>query len=180
MSISEPAPAPEPRATVAAGPRPRLMAVCAGVFALALAVDQITKAWAESALAGGRVIEVLDPVMQLRLVRNPGAAFSFATNATWIFTIIASVVVVAVAVAARRLGSAWWAVALGLLAGGACGNLVDRLVRPPAVGRGHVIDFLEWPNFPVFNVADSCVVTAAIMIAVAALRGVSLDGRRHD
>lgn len=160
-------------------PRPRLILLGAAVFALVVAVDQVTKAWALSALGGGRVVPVVGDVMQLRLVRNPGAAFSFATNATWVFTIIACVVLVVVAVTLRRAGSSWWAVALGLLAGGATGNLVDRLLRPPAFARGHVIDFLEWPGFPVFNVADSCVVTAAIMIGIAALRGVGVDGRRH-
>lgn len=159
--------------------RPRLIALSAAVFALVMVTDQASKAWAVHALGGGRVIDIVPKVMSMRLVRNPGAAFSFATGATWVFTVIASVVVVAVAVAVLRVASRWWAVALGLLAGGASGNLVDRLVRPPAFARGHVIDFLAWPHFPVFNVADSCVVTAAIMIGIAAVIGLGFDGRRH-
>lgn len=159
--------------------RPRLIALAGAVFALVMIADQASKAWAVRSLGGGRVIDIVPKVMSMRLVRNPGAAFSFATGATWIFTLIASVVVVAVAIAVFRVGSRWWAVALGLLAGGASGNLVDRLVRPPAFARGHVVDFLAWPHFPVFNVADSCVVTAAIMIGIAAVTGLGFDGRRH-
>jgi signal peptidase II len=79
---------------------------------------------------------------------------------------------------ARRLGSLGWAVALGLLLGGALGNLTDRLFRAPGFFRGHVIDFLEWPHWPVFNLADSCIVTAAALIALLSLRGIGIDGQR--
>ena len=113
-------------------------------------------------------------------MRNPGAAFSFATGATWVFTLIAVVVVVAVLRVARRLGSTGWALALGLLLAGAVGNLTDRLLRAPAPGRGHVVDFLELPNWPIFNVADTAICAASVMVVVLAVKGVDVDGARGD
>lgn len=141
-------------------------------------VDQLTKIWAERTLAGRDPISVVGELLQLRLLYNPGAAFSMGTDSTWVFTVLASVVVVAIVWQARRLGSLAWAVALGLLLGGAAGNLVDRLVREPGPGRGHVVDFLALPNFPVFNVADIGITCAAVLIILLALRGTSPDGSR--
>jgi signal peptidase II len=77
-----------------------------------------------------------------------------------------------------RLRNRTWAVALGLLLGGALGNLTDRLVRQPGVMRGHVVDFLELPNWPVFNIADTALTLAAVLIVVQSLRGIGTDGRR--
>ncbi len=150
------------------------------VAVLGYATDQGSKAWAVAALDPGVPQRILGPVLQLRLIRNPGAAFSMATNATWVLTLIAIIVIAATLVAARRLGSAGWAVALGLLLAGAIGNLTDRFVREPGAGQGHVIDFLELPRWPIFNVADMCVVSAAALIALLAVRGVGLDGRTGD
>jgi signal peptidase II len=138
----------------------------------------VTKALAVAALQPGEVVPVVGGLLQLRLVRNPGAAFSFATGATWVFTLIAAVVVVVVLRVSRRVRSTTWAVALGLLLAGAAGNLTDRLLRAPAVARGHVVDFLELPHWPVFNVADSAICAAAALIVLLSARGVDLDGRR--
>jgi signal peptidase II len=164
----------------------RSLVAALGVTAvLVLAADQVSKAWAVAALTGDPApTPVIDGWLQLRLVFNSGAAFSLATGTTWIFTIIASVVAVLILRIARRLGSRGWALALGLLLGGAVGNLVDRLARPPGVGRGHVVDFIEYlrfpfMEFPVFNVADSCIVTAAVLIALLGAREVPIDGRRQ-
>ncbi len=129
-------------------------------------------------LAPGEVVPVVGELLGLRLVRNPGAAFSFASGATWVFTVIAVVVVIAVLRTARRLGSRAWALALGLLLAGAAGNLTDRLLRAPAVARGHVVDFLELPRWPVFNVADMAICTAAALVVVLAVRGIDVDGQR--
>lgn len=148
------------------------------VALVGLAADQVTKALAVELLTPGDPVPLVGELLQLYLLRNPGAAFSFATGATWIFTIIAAVVVVAVLRVSRRLGSRAWAFALGLLLAGATGNLVDRLVRAPGPARGHVVDFLALPHWPVFNVADSMICTAAAFIVVLALRGVEIDGRR--
>lgn len=141
-----------------------------------LALDQLAKAWAVSTLADGRSIQVVGELVQLRLFRNPGAAFSFATGTTWIFTLIATVASIAIVRASRHLGSALWALALGLLLGGALGNLVDRLFRVPGFPQGHVVDFIDLPRLFVFNVADASITLAAVLIALLSWRGVRVDG----
>lgn len=156
----------------------RLTTVLALAAVLVVAVDQVTKAWAVAALAGRGRVPIIDGVMWLNLTRNPGAAFSFATGMTWFFTVVATVVAIVIVRISRRLGNIWWALALGLLLGGAVGNLIDRLFRAPGFARGHVVDFLEWPHWPVFNVADSCVVTAAVAIGLLGLLGIGVDGSR--
>ncbi|XAS78026.1 signal peptidase II [Dermatophilaceae bacterium Sec6.4] len=159
-------------------PRPRLLALLVAVGVSGYALDQGTKAWAVAGLEPGVRRSLVGSLLQLNLTRNAGAAFSMATNATWLLTLIAIVVIGVTVFAARRLGSVGWAAALGLLLAGACGNLTDRFVRAPGGGQGHVVDFLELPHWPIFNVADMCVVTAAALIALLAVRGVSLDGTR--
>ena len=110
-------------------------------------------------------------------MRNPGAAFGFAQGLTIAFTVVAVGVVVVILRLSRRLRSTPWAIALGLVLGGAVGNLVDRLFRAPGPGRGHVVDFLELPHWPVFNLADSAIVTAAVLMVLLSARGSEL--RRH-
>jgi signal peptidase II len=140
--------------------------------------DQLTKAWASANLNPDQPRELVGSLLQLTLTYNPGAAFSIATGATWVLTIIASSVVVFILFTARRLGSRGWACALGLLLGGSLGNLTDRMFRAPGPGRGHVVDFLQLPNFPVFNIGDSAIVTAACLITLLAFRGINVDGTR--
>jgi len=77
-----------------------------------------------------------------------------------------------------RLRSAAWSVALGLVLGGAVGNLTDRLFREPSFGQGHVVDFIAFPNFAIFNIADSCVVSGVILVCLLTLRGINMDGTR--
>lgn len=144
-----------------------------------LVVDLVTKQLALARLGGGVRVELLGDLLSLYLVRNPGAAFSFATGMTWVFTLVAVGVVVVVVRVARRLGSLGWAVALGLLLGGAVGNLVDRLVREPGFGRGHVVDFIDYGGLFVGNVADVAIVSAAVLIGWLGIRGVAIDGTRH-
>jgi signal peptidase II len=146
------------------------------IAVLVVVVDQAAKAWAVAALADGRTIDVVDGIFQLHLYRNPGAAFSFATGMTWLFTIVAIVVSVVIVRISRRLASAWWALALGLLLGGAMGNLLDRLFREPGFARGHVVDFFDLPDLFIFNVADACITTAAVLIGLLGLRGVPVTG----
>jgi len=167
----------------ASGGRPALAVALALIAGCVVAGDQFTKYLAVRDLAENVPVTVVAGWLQLRLIRNPGAAFSLATGSTWIFTIIATVVSLVIVRVSRQLGSRWWAVALGLLLGGAVGNLIDRLTRAPGFGRGHVIDFIEYLrfpfiDFPVFNVADSCITTAAVLIALLGLRGIAVDGSR--
>ena len=145
------------------------------VVALAvLAADQATKLLAEARLPG-RTVDVVPGVLDLVLVRNPGAAFSLGTSFTVVLSLLAAVVVVAVAVLARRTTSRPWLVVLGLVAGGAGGNLVDRLLRDPGPLRGEVVDFLRLPSWPVFNLADTALTTAAALGVWLSVRDVPLS-----
>ena len=97
-------------------------------------------------------------LLTLRLIRNPGAAFSQGEGFTWVFAVAAVLVLGFVGVRlVPRLGHVGWAVALGLLVAGVTGNLVDRIFRAPGPFRGHVVDFLQLPHWPIFNVADMCI-----------------------
>ena len=142
-------------------------------------LDQATKAWALVALAE-RDVEVIGDFFTLNLVFNPGAAFGIGTQYTIVFTGLLMVAAVAVLYFSRRMADSLWALGLGALLAGVLGNLTDRVLREPEPFRGHVIDFLSFGNFPVFNVADVCINVAAGVIILQSLRGVSLDGTRHD
>lgn len=142
-------------------------------------VDQVTKYLAEARLTPGVVNPLLGDLLGLQLIYNPGAAFSLATGMTWIFTVITVAVVVYVLRVARRLYSTPWAVALGLLLGGALGNLYDRLLREPGFGRGHVVDFINYNGWFVGNVADIAIVLGAAGMALLAFLGIGVDGSRH-
>ncbi|RZS82901.1 signal peptidase II [Motilibacter rhizosphaerae] len=168
---------PEGAEQQAAGRAP--VALLAGAAALVYVVDQVTKALAQSRLDEGDPVHVVGSLLELRLVHNPGAAWGIAGGATIIFSIIAVVVAVVVVRTAPRLRSAVWGLALGLLLGGAVGNLTDRVFREPGVLRGRVVDFIAFPHFPVFNVADSGITCAAVLIGLQTLRGIAPDGVRR-
>ncbi len=144
-----------------------------------VALDQATKAWALSALTEGERTPLLGDLLGLTLVFNPGAALSIATGMTWILTVAAIAVTVVVLKVSSRLGSRTWTVALGLLLGGAVGNLIDRIVRDPGVGRGEVVDFIAYADWFVGNVADIAIVAAAGLMILLGARGIALDGTRH-
>ena len=156
--------------------RPFLVLWCLAVGVVV--VDQLTKAWAVTALADSQRIDLLGSWLGFVLVRNPGAAFSFATGQTWVFTAVALVVIVIVLRVSRRLGSMWWATTLGLVLGGAVGNLIDRLTREPGLFRGHVVDFIDYGGLFVGNVADIAIVGAAAAIMALSAAGLELDGTR--
>jgi signal peptidase II len=157
----------------------RLPLLFAAVAVFALGADQLTKALALRHLDPGEPVDLVGSLLRLHLVRNPGAAFSIGTGFTLVLTLVASAVVIVVLRLSTRLRSVGWTIALGLLLGGALGNLTDRFFRDPSPLRGHVIDFLELPyDWPVFNLADTAVVSAAVLMVLQTLRGVGLDGRR--
>ena len=156
--------------------RARLTALFAVVALAAYAVDLGTKLLAVSRLSGRPDVSVVGELLVLHLTRNPGAAFSTGTEYTVALTCVAIVAVVVVVHLSRRLGNTGWAVALGLLLAGVAGNLTDRLFREPGPFRGHVIDFLMLPHWPVFNVADMCINAAAVIILVQASRGIRING----
>src|SRR5699024_827920 len=119
---------------------------------------------------------VIGEFLRFRLLYNPGAAFSIGTGITWLFTLIIAVVVVVIIRTSLRLGSRSWALALGLLLGGAVGNLADRLFRQPGFPEGHVVDFIDYNGWFVGNVADIAIVLAMGLIIILTVRGVPLSG----
>jgi len=150
-----------------------------GITAVSIWVlDQLTKVAAVAWLDDGTSVTVVPDVFWLTLTRNAGAAFSTGTGFTLVLSIVAIAVVITVLRLAAGLRDRWWAVGLGLLLGGALGNLSDRILREPAPLRGHVVDFLHLTHWPVFNVADIALTFAAITIILRTWRGVSLDGSR--
>ena len=167
-------------ASVTAPARKRRIAVLVGVAAFVLAADIITKAVVVAHLRPDQPVHLLGNVLEFWLTRNPGAAFSVGTGETAVFTVIAFGVIVYIARTARKLYSAGWAIALGLLLGGAMGNLGDRIFRAPGLFRGDVVDWIGVvPRYyPIFNLADSAIVCGGILTVVLAMRGYHLDGTR--
>lgn len=140
-----------------------------------LATDIITKAVVVATLSDRAPISLLGGFLKLRVTRNPGAAFSIGPSLTVAFAVIAVGVIVFILRTSRRIQSLAWAVTLGLLLGGATGNLTDRLLRAPGPFRGYVVDWIQIPHWPVFNVADSCIVCGGVLAVFLAVRGVSID-----
>jgi signal peptidase II len=174
--------APDTPGSPPSRPRSRVL-LLAGLAAVVLVGDVLTKIAAVANLEGRPPVELLGGAVYLVLVRNPGAAFSLATGYTWVLSLVAVVVVVVIARIARRLRSTGWAVALGLVLGGALGNLSDRIFRAPAPFMGHVVDVVslfapDGSVWPVFNLADSCIVTGRVLLVLLALTGRELDGTR--
>ncbi|XGP77851.1 signal peptidase II [Actinokineospora auranticolor] len=163
----------------AALPRRRLVLLVAALVVYAL--DLVTKIIVVATLEGEAPIRVLGGLVYLQLIRNPGAAWGMGTGMTWVFTLVAAAVVVAIIWIVPKLRSTGWALGLGLVLAGALGNLTDRLFRAPGVLHGHVVDFISpfAPNadvFPVFNVADAGISVGGALIVLMALLGRDYDG----
>jgi len=167
-----------PEDALSASVRPRRIGILIIVAAFVIAADVISKAIVVSHLVDRPPVHVLGDFLELTLTRNGGAAFSVGTSMTIVFTAIAVGVVIYILRAARNLRSLGWAIALGLLLGGATGNLIDRIFRAPGLFVGHVVDWIQVPHWPVFNLADSSVVCGGILVALLALRGIGFDGTR--
>ncbi|MBD2763368.1 signal peptidase II [Kocuria sp. cx-116] len=139
------------------------------VAALIYAADQLTKLWVVAELPVGQQFPVIPGLLWWQHIRNSGAAFSLGSDFTWVFTVVMAAVVVFIAATLRKVRHPVWAVGLGLVLGGACGNLTDRLLREPGLGQGHVVDFIAVPNFAIFNLADCGVVVGIAVIMVLIL-----------
>jgi signal peptidase II len=161
--------------------RPVVLVLLVVIAAAVAVTDQLVKAWAVANLPEGVPVQIIGNVLIFRRVANPGAAFSLATGATWIFSIIAVAVVVFLIWFARRIRSVAWGVLFGLLLGGTLGNLTDRLTRPPGFGVGHVVDFIlvPWLLPAIFNIADSAIVTSMCLFVLLTLLGRGIDGSRR-
>jgi signal peptidase II len=160
--------------------KPSSWLVFAAVAVVMVAIDQVAKVLAVRHLAGQPDREIVGELLQLHLTYNPGAAFSLGTRFTVAITCLACVATLVVLWVSRKAVSKVWAVGLGLLLAGIDGNLIDRMVREPGPFRGHVVDFLMLPNWPVFNVADMCINVGVGLILLQVLRGVGLDGSKAD
>ncbi|MFR9753111.1 signal peptidase II [Nocardia sp. 004] len=164
--------------TPSPSPAPRRLPVLLALAAVVLGLDLLTKTLAVAHLTPGDPVPIIGDFARLSLVRNPGAAFSMATGMTWLLTLVAVAVVIGVIRIGRTMRSLWWAIGLGLVLGGALGNLVDRLFRAPGPLQGHVVDFVAIGWWPVFNVADSAIVCGAISLVVLTLFGFEPNGTR--
>lgn len=156
------------------------LALFVAVALSAAAIDVVTKKLAVARLTDREPVQVIGDLLQLNLVYNPGAAFGTGASYTIVLSVIAIGALGTVLWFSRRLESKLWAVGLGLLLGGVAGNLADRVFREPGFLRGHVVDFLELPNWPVFNFADVFINLAAAIIVIQALRGVGVSGERVE
>ena len=130
-------------------------------------------------LEGSAPVHVIGDLVTFSVSRNSGAAFSLAEGLTVVFTLIAVAVAVVIVRSMSKLRSTGWAVTLGLLLGGALGNLIDRLFRTPGFGRGAVVDFVSVPHFATFNLADSAITVGAVLAVLLSLRGIEIDGSRR-
>jgi signal peptidase II len=164
---------------LAMGQPRRRVGILLGVAVLVLALDIVTKVTVVATLSDRAPIRLLGGFLKLRVDRNPGAAFSFGPSLTILFSLIAISVIVVILRSSRRIHSLPWAITLGLLLGGASGNLGDRIFRWPGIFRGWVVDWIQIPHWPVFNLADSAIVCGGILAVLLSARGIRLDGRRE-
>jgi signal peptidase II len=179
MPVSDPTPAPGTSHAPGLPParRARTLALMFGLAAVVLAADQISKAVVLGTLPGHPPVRLLDGLITLRLTFNAGVAFGVGTSYTVFVTLLVCGVIICIIRTARRLRSLAWTIALGLVLGGATGNFADRLFRSPGPLRGRVVDWINLPHFPwTFNIADSSITCAAVLMAILAIRGLRIDG----
>ena len=161
----------------------RALAVLGGTALLAVVLDQVVKELSTKNLVEGEPVEILGGLIHLSLLRNSGAAFSLGSGYTWVFPLVTLVVITWIGFLTRKLRSLPWALALGLVLGGALGNLGDRLFRAPGVFHGHVVDMISLfapygEKFAVFNIADSCLSVGVVLAVLLELTGRQRDGSR--
>jgi signal peptidase II len=149
-----------------------------------IALDLLTKTLAVEGLQDREPVKLLGGFIYLDLIRNGGAAWGMGSEYTWVLSIVAITVSVGIAVYVWRVKSAPWAVAFGLIFGGALGNIVDRVFRAPGVFHGHVVDFISpfepgGQAYPVFNLADSSLVIGVCLVVLLELMGRRMDGTRY-
>ncbi len=155
----------------------KLISLIAGAVVI---LDRLSKFWAENNLPQGQSQEFIGTLLQFHLTFNPGAAFSIFTNATWVFTLFSASISGYILFKAKDIISTPWQIGAGGILGGAIGNLIDRAINEPGFPNGHVTDFLQLPNWPVFNIADSSVFCSAIFLIIVSMRGINYDGSKND
>ena len=157
--------------------KPRVVTLLA-VAVTVLAADIVSKTVVIATLTGRPPVQLLGTFLRLTVSRNPGAAFSIGPSITVVFTAIAVGVIAFILRTSRRIKGLGWAISLGLLLGGATGNLTDRLLRSPGPFRGYVVDWIWLTHWPVFNLADSSIVCGGVLAVLLAIRGIHIDGTR--
>ena len=157
--------------------RRRHIGILIGVAVFVLAIDVISKIIVVATLSDRAPVRLLGGLIKLEETRNSGAAFSMGGGATVVFAAVAVAVIVVILRTARKLYSGPWAIVLGLLLGGATGNLVDRIVRSPGVFRGGVVDWINLSHFAVFNLADSAITVGGVLAVLLALMDRQIDGK---
>jgi signal peptidase II len=183
LNADEAAVAEPPAATGKLPATRRALLMLGGVAVVAVAVDQLVKELSTKQLTEGEPVRILGGLIHLSLLRNSGAAFSLGSGYTWIFPLVTVAVVAWIVVMARRLRSVPWGLALGLVLGGALGNLGDRLFRAPGFLHGHVVDMISvfgpyGQYFAVFNIADACLSVGVVLAVLLELTGRQRDGSR--
>lgn len=174
----------DPAADMTSSPRKRRVTtpplVVIGLFVAApiIIIDQATKHFVLHRFQAHDPHPIVGKLLSIEVVHNPGAAFSFAADYTWIFTLIAFAVLIGVAWTGRTTTTLSWQIAFGLIAGGSAGNLIDRLTRPPSVGSGHVVDFINYAGLFVGNVADIAIVAGVAMVVVLVFFNIPLNPQR--
>jgi signal peptidase II len=136
-------------------------------------IDLGTKVWAVEVLSSRANVQIIGSFLQLTFVQNSGAAFGIGAGSTIIFTFFALAVLIVITRYALQITSKGWALVCGLVLGGILGNLTDRIFREPSFLQGHVIDWIQIPNWPVFNIADSAIVIAAVVAIILTIRNIS-------
>ncbi|MET7422917.1 signal peptidase II [Dactylosporangium sp. NPDC005555] len=166
--------------TTPRGSRRKAWSLFGAVAVVVIGIDLAVKEWTTSVIAHGEPVKLLGGLIYVIYARNSGAAFSMFSDFTWVFPIIATVVVTWLLVMLRTTVSVPWVIALALVFGGAVGNLGDRIFRAPKPLHGHVVDMFSFlddhaGHFPVFNIADS-----ALTVGVALAILLEFTGRRRD
>lgn len=161
----------------AAGASARSTLIVAFVIAaIVFVLDQLSKLWAENTLEHNVAQPLVGDILKLCLIYNSGAAFGLGSSITPIITgVQIGIALAVIVVLVRSVRSRAWAISFSLLLGGALGNIVDRLFRDPGPLTGHVVDFLELPHWPIFNVADIAVTSGAVLLVLLTLVNVPLD-----
>lgn len=150
------------------------------IFTIAWAlfvIDFLTKSWAVSYLSSRSPINLIGSYLRLTFVKNSGAAFGIATGGTIVLSLFAIGVGVTIVRYAAMINSRGWIVVMGLVLGGIMGNLTDRIFRSPGLLRGHVIDWIEIPHWPVFNIADSAIFVATVIAIYLSAKNVPPLGK---
>lgn len=150
-----------------------------GVGLLVILFDQLTKAIALANLELYTPVPVIGDLLHFTLAFNDRAAFSLGGANTWVFTLISSIVALGLLWFGPRFRTRGWLILGGLALGGVSGNLIDRLFREPGFPNGHVVDFIQIPfNFPIFNIADMAICSAAFLIALRIVAGQKMGGTK--